>query len=113
MKKYAILILALVLTSTPAIAASAKKMIEASDQLQPGQSKDQVTQIMGDPGNREFNGDREAWQYCGKSGLTANKFVIVYFDHGHVERLATYTRPWLGACKGQYKPVQWNRDSNP
>jgi hypothetical protein len=62
---------------------------------------------MHDPGNRELNGNREAWQYCARDG-SVNKFVVVYFIDGKVEKLATYNKRWLGGCSGQYKPVVWD-----
>ena len=37
------------------------KLMNDSLKINPGQSKDEVTKILGAPGNRQFNGKDEAW----------------------------------------------------
>ncbi|ESQ84991.1 hypothetical protein [Asticcacaulis benevestitus] len=99
------------LASAPAYAGSQKELAQSA-LIEVGNDKLTVLGIMKDPGNRELNGNQEAWQYCARSGAI-NKFVVVYFKDGKVEKMATYTKKWLGGCGGQYKPVKWDAPVDP
>lgn len=103
-----ITLVTLMAASTGAHAMSAKEL-KRYERIQPGQPTDEVTNIMGEgPGNREFKGKRVAWQCCAREGLTANKFVVIYFnENNEVEQVKTYTKPFMGQCKGQFSPVEW------
>ena len=43
-----------------------------------GMSKQEVIDIMGNPGNRQFSGNDEAWQYCEElMGPGYNRYFII------------------------------------
>jgi hypothetical protein len=101
------------LAGSPALAGKAKDLNDNAAKLQPGQTESDVVKIMGEPGNREFSGNQTAWQYCARSSLTHNSFVVIYLQDGKVQRLATYTKPWLGGCASQYEPAKWVSEKQP
>lgn len=111
MKKLILISAVALALSAPALAGSMKELRNYQN-IEVGQSKADVAVIMHEPGNRELNGNREAWQYCARDG-SMNKFVVVYFKDGNVEKLATYNKRWLGGCSGQYKPVVWDTVEKP
>jgi len=100
---------AIIALATPASAMNAKEL-KRYERIAPGLPTGEVLNVMGEePGNREFKGKRVAWQYCARQGVTANKFVVIYFNEaGEVEQVKTYTKPFMGGCKGQFNPVEWD-----
>jgi hypothetical protein len=84
------------------------RAIDRAGAIVAGQNKTDVNLIMGEPGNREFKGSQEAWQYCGRAGMT-NKYIVIYFAYGKVEKLATYSQTSIGDCDQHYKPVVWDK----
>ncbi|ESQ88830.1 hypothetical protein [Asticcacaulis benevestitus] len=108
MKPIIVLVAFSALVSSSGAQASNKGTIDRAGSIVAGQNKTDVNLIMGEPGNREFKGSEEAWQYCGRSGMT-NKYVVIYFLSGKVEKLATYSQPWAGSCEEHYKPVAWDQ----
>jgi outer membrane protein assembly factor BamE (lipoprotein component of BamABCDE complex) len=45
--------------------------------VNPGMDRNEVLEIMGTPGNRQFNETREAWQYCDLKSDTENEYVVI------------------------------------
>lgn len=73
-----------------------------------GMSKQEVMTLLGTPGDRQLNGDLEAWQYC-SSSLTTFEFVVVWFFNkkvGSVTTYKTYTCPTLN-CNQCFRSVNF------
>jgi len=108
--KNSILYLVLVLCGVCAVScASRKQKINYTQQsvlITPGMSKQDVIDIMGYPGNNQFNGNNEAWQYH-RNGFWQgyDKIFIVWFYKGYVTGLTTYDMPTTGAAV--YKSIRW------
>ena len=74
-----------------------------------GDSKAQVTSVMGTPEDRQFRGKDEAWQYCQTgAGFGYHDYRIVWFYDGTVTGVNSYksTRPGV-SCVTDIKPVRW------
>ena len=74
--------------------------------INPGQTKEEVASIMGAPGNRQFMGSKEAWQYC-SAGMFADDYVLIWFEDGHVIGMNTYGNDKEGSCSSFYKNINW------
>lgn len=73
-----------------------------------GQSKNDVMNILGMPGNKQFNGKNEAWQYC-STGLFTDNYVVVWFYDGTVTGMTTYSQSYgNGNCNKFFKSINWN-----
>jgi hypothetical protein len=69
----------------------------------------QVKAVLGEPQDRQFQGHREAWQYC-ETGLFQDTFVIVWFAEGQVTGLRTYPNA-VGDrgffCSSHLRAITW------
>jgi hypothetical protein len=73
-----------------------------------GMSKADVFKIMGNPGNRQFMGKDEAWQYCATGGDGGDTFYIIWFYDGKVTGVSSYQqREGIGMCDKFYKTINW------
>ncbi len=91
------------------IGCSSTKLIEQSFTINAGQSKKTVLKILGIPGNREFNGNIEAWQWC-SNGYHTDDFLVVWFYKSKVTGVTTYKNDssiFLGSCDNFYRTVYW------
>jgi len=78
-------------------------------QINPGDDKNQVLAVMGAPGDRQFLGDDEVWQYCQTgAGFGYHDFRMVWFYRGKVTGITSYKdyTPASG-CSGHFKTVRW------
>jgi hypothetical protein len=74
-------------------------------QISPGDSKDRVIQVMGVPGDRQFQGDFEVWQYCVTgAGFGYHDYRAIWFRKGQVTGISSYkdSTP-ASSCKGHFK----------
>lgn len=74
-----------------------------------GDSKEQVTSIMGIPDDRQFNGDNEAWQYCQTgAGFGYHDYRVIWFYNGQVSGINSYksSRP-ASSCVTDIKQINW------
>jgi len=74
--------------------------------ISPGQSRDEVINILGIPGNKQFNGKDEAWQYC-QNGLITDSYVVVWFYDGKVTGMNSYNSTASGNCPLYFRTVNW------
>lgn len=77
--------------------------------INPGDTREQVLAVMGPPGDRQFRGKDEAWQY-GKTGagFGYHDFRIVWFYDGRVTGLTSYKDRSAGsAASAHFKSIQW------
>ena len=71
------------------LTACATQILHQASTLAPGATPTQVRTLLGEPYDRQFQGNREAWQYC-ETGLFQDTFVIVWFAESTVTGLSTY-----------------------
>lgn len=74
-----------------------------------GDTKERVLEIMGPPGDRQFRGKDEAWQY-GQTGAGwgYNDFRIVWFYDGKVTGVTSFKdhTPGRGAS-AEFRVINW------
>jgi hypothetical protein len=79
-------------------------------QITPGMSTADVESILGAPQGRQFNGQREAWQYC-QTGVApvqgSDKYVLVWITNGRVTGMQTYTNKEHETCDSFFRSVKW------
>ena len=79
-------------------------------QIEPGMPASAVQSILGMPQNRQFNGKKQAWQYCRTSILGASdKYVLVWLYDGRVTGMKTYRNTRLGFCQDFFRTVKWEQ----
>jgi len=76
----------------------------ASLEVNNGMNKDEVLDIMGTPGNRQFNGAKEAWQYC-DSKFAVDEYIVVWFNRGLVTGITTYRQ--RSSFDTVYRTINW------
>jgi len=74
--------------------------------ISPGQSGDEVINILGTPGNKQFQGKDEAWQYC-HTGFSSDLYVIVWLHDGKVTGMKTYNGYVSGPCAKGFRSIDW------
>jgi hypothetical protein len=82
-----------------------------SNQIAPGMSSAQVESILGVPQDRQFNGRKEAWQYCQRAfDISAiDKYLLIWIDDGMVSAMQSYSQPRRGvSCASPlFQTVNW------
>mgnify|MGYP000909575513 CR=1 FL=1 len=96
MKKLAFLLLIGVLVS-----CGSTKMRQAY-RLEPGMTKSQVIEIMGEPMRSDFDRNVEEWHYC-RTQIDSETFLALYFVDGKLLTKTNYTvieenKGSLGSC---------------
>jgi hypothetical protein len=81
-------------------------------QINPGDDKKQVLAIMGAPGDRQFQGKDEAWQYR-KMRVGGFNFRVIWFYDGKVTGITSYTQYGSALSDATtFKPVRWEDAPN-
>jgi hypothetical protein len=76
-------------------------------QLNVGDSKQRVLEVMGTPGDRQVRGINEAWQYCiSGASYGANDHKIIWMKSGLVTGISSYKSNSFG-CTGGMREVRW------
>lgn len=70
-----------------------------------GMTKDQVTEIMGTPGDRQFVDSYEAWQYCRDASVNTQNFVI-WFKGDVVFKTSEYRSFAVFNCKYGFRQLE-------
>ena len=98
MRIMAAMLLLCVLTSG---CATTSQLMHTSMSITAGQTPDDVTQLLGPPKNRQWNGAEEAWQYCHTDiwGLSGDDYVVVWFVDHKVTGVTTYKNTNFGNCE--------------
>jgi hypothetical protein len=104
-------LLLLVMISLFLIGCGPSSFVTNSHRINNGDSKTKVVEIMGDPEDRQFEGDNEAWQWCSTDygGLSGDDFVCVFFYKNNVTGIKTYRSKAYGTCEGSFRTVNWQR----
>ncbi|MCK8046919.1 hypothetical protein MSG37_18685 [Shewanella sp. 1CM18E] len=72
-----------------------------------GDSKEKVIEIMGTPYDRQFDGQKEAWQYCvSGAGFGYNDHKVIWFVNRKVTGITSY-RTTRSGCTGAVKSIKW------
>ncbi len=74
--------------------------------IESGMTKENVVKIMGAPGNRQFDGREEVWQYCA-TGLISDKYYVIWFYDSLVTGLTQYTEDNSPNTSNGYKRIDW------
>jgi hypothetical protein len=88
-------------------ACGSSQLMTESLKISQGQTKDEVLSLLGPPGNRQFQGKDEAWQWC-STGMSTDDFLVVWFYDGYVTGITTYKNSiGFGSCDQFYRTVRW------
>ncbi len=72
-----------------------------------GDPKKKVIDLLGKPYDRQFEGNKEAWQYCiSGAGFGYNDHKIIWFTNKKVTGITTY-RTHRSGCTGAVKTIRW------
>jgi hypothetical protein len=84
----------------------------ATSQINVGDSKERVSELMGAPRDRQFKGEVEAWQYCRTgAGIGYMDHRIVWFWQGKVTGVTSYKSTTPGvSCVSNIRPLDWSED---
>jgi hypothetical protein len=77
--------------------------------INPGDTKERVLMVMGPPGDRQFKGRDEAWQYGQTgAGFGYHDFRIIWFYDGKVTGLTSFKdyTPATSAA-AHFKQIKW------
>ena len=85
------------------------KGMENSSSVEPGDSKQDVIAKLGEPGDRQFSGTDEAWQYC-RTNFRSSDYRVIWFANGRVTGLNTYTNSDTAGslCGSHFRQVNWH-----
>jgi hypothetical protein len=82
---------------------------DKATQINAGDDKARVREVMGEPGDRQFEGDAEVWQYCQTgAGFGYHDYRMIWFYRGKVTGVTSYKdhTPASG-CSGHFQSVRW------
>lgn len=86
---------------------SSGELMKQSLMITPGQSKEDVLSFLGPPGNRQFQGKDEAWQWC-STGMSTDDFLVVWFYDNLVTGITSYNNSQgYGDCGQFYRTIKW------
>jgi len=88
------------------LSACANQLMKKSILLEPGMTKEELVANLGPPGNRQFKGNKEAWQYCETGGMV-DDYVVVWLVHGKVAGTQSYNNSRPGFCSSFFRTVNW------
>ncbi|MFH4786192.1 hypothetical protein [Vibrio diabolicus] len=72
-----------------------------------GDSKEKVIDVLGLPYDRQFEQQKEAWQYCvSGAGFGYNDHKIIWFTDKKVTGITSY-RTTRSGCTGAVKTIKW------
>lgn len=77
--------------------------------LNPGDTKQQVLEVMGPPDDRQFKGENEAWQYCKTgAGFGYHDYRTIWFYQGRMTGISSYKsgRP-ASSCMTDLRAIRW------
>jgi hypothetical protein len=96
----------LLLVSAVLFLSSCANVATKSIDLEPGMSKAQLKSLLGRPGDRQFSGNVEAWQYC-DTGFAKDEYLIVWLANDKVVETQRYENAYsMGICSS-YTTINW------
>ncbi|QGS59750.1 hypothetical protein [Shewanella algae] len=92
---------------TPAILGGCGTLDNKTILINAGDSKERVMDIMGLPCDRQFEQQKEAWQYCvSGAGFGYNDHKIIWFTDKKVTGITSY-RTTRSGCSGAVNSIKW------
>jgi hypothetical protein len=89
-------------------------LLDKSIMVESGMSKQELIKTLGRPIQRQFNGAKEAWQYCDGGTLsTNNEFLTVWLNNGSVFKLQSRSSYAGGPCETQFRSINWEASPEP
>lgn len=91
--------------------AAQSKLSSNAVNVRVGMTDSELMALMGAPGNRQFSGENEAWQYCSSSYPNPNSYVLVWLKQGAVTGMQTYEREYTistAGCSSGFITVSWD-----
>ena len=83
--------LSLAVCVAASLAAGCGSLERRTSKIEPGWTKVQVAQAMGQPDDRQFHGNQEVWQYCKTgAGFGYHDYRMVWFNGGAVTGVTSY-----------------------
>jgi len=78
--------------------------------IAPGDTTQRVLSVLGTPGDRQFNGALEAWQYCQTgAGFGYHDFRTIWIRDGRVVGMNSYKdHTAASGCGGHFKSIDWS-----
>ncbi|MEX2219816.1 MAG: hypothetical protein WD749_13780 [Phycisphaerales bacterium] len=97
------------LTLVVGVFAACGSLEKRASLIKHGDSREAVTAAMGPPGDRQFRGTREAWQYGQTgAGFGYHDYRVVWFTDGKVTGLTSYkSHAAASAASSHFKPIRW------
>lgn len=75
--------------------------------LNPGMTKEEVIKIMGEPGDRQFSGNKEVLQWC-NTGMSGDAYIMAHFRDGKLGTVQRYSQTLEGNCTDFFNQVNFN-----
>jgi hypothetical protein len=79
---------------------------ERKNKIEYGMTKRKLIELMGEPGMRNFNGNREVLQWC-NTGSGNGFFVVAWLDDGYVIAVDSYKDYLDGDCSEFFSRINW------
>lgn len=86
-----------------------QEVMKKTNLIEKGMTQGKVSELLGPPGNKQFNDNQEAWQYCQTTVVgKTDKFTVVWFNNETVTGVTHYTRSdYTGLCENHFRSVNW------
>jgi len=78
-------------------------------QINSGDTKERVIEIMGTPDDRQFSGQQEAWQYGMVVSIGICDYTVVWFREGKVTGLTSYRNFSTLGCRHGLQAINWEQ----
>lgn len=81
-------------------------------QVQPGMTRGEVVELLGEPASRSFKDNAEALQYCRTGGIGSdyNYFAVVWLQDGVVKAMTNENRMQIfTSCHDGLPPIDWGQ----
>ena len=102
----------IILIATGLLLCSCKVLERKAILINPGDSREKVTSILGNPGDRQFRGNVEAWQYGETgAGFGYHDYRLIWFRNGRVTGIESYkSYVPATAASAHFRDIEWNRE---
>lgn len=107
MKKFWVILAIILVFTTGCATHGTQELREKAVMIDLGMEKSDVVGILGAPGNRQFEGKNEAWQYKGY-GLIEDDLHVVWFYDGEVVGYTAESSKDL-PFGFDYKRIDWEK----
>lgn len=85
-----------------------QSLYQKASSIDHGMKKAQVIDMLGIPGNRNFQGKREVLQYC-ENVLKSERFVTIYLKNDIVKGMLNNDVGFSNGNCSNFEPIDWNK----